>query len=582
MIALIACIGTNANGVSTETPESIAPKSGLSLNKSEKVVLKEAVKDCARLQAAKLSKSELAEKLATSGIDSESGTLISEKAAEATPSALYSRPDGYFFWGMTEDYGSITKACMLGPAFTPAKWRNLSNADSERFSWSFIDPDYVSETPPAIQTITDTDLEAAYPIAIFEAPTLTAFAGAESSSTYTWSNASGAGYVQTGGSTRLSDGSVVGTCNYDLGLKFASGTAAENVYIFGTGSEQFWKTTKVEAIANYFKKPLHAYFFTKVWIHCGHFEADNDAEFALTIQRVVDGVLSDTIAASVCLGGDVVADDRGYCAIPFTFTAKDPDTGLETETHLEIKDAIFITLSGFTDGKVKSLDPFFQSGDHPSKESNAFIYLKNTSSGKMTLANTSSVLKDFYTSFLFNMDAVYPYLWTKNTQYDAPNTGGTQNFDITSYWIPEVWKIEHPDWISTGECTTNKETGINTLPVTAAPLPAGMEGRTAYVKITSYACDLTLKVVQGNGGTSGIDANETEAGVKAVRQGDDFMLSYPQGLTAVTVYAVSGVRIASYPLSANGQFTLPAAELPKGVYILEFSGNQRKSIKILK
>ncbi|KAA6301974.1 MAG: hypothetical protein EZS26_001790 [Candidatus Ordinivivax streblomastigis] len=69
---------------------------------------------------------------------------------------------------------------------------------------------------------------------------------------------------------------------------------------------------------------------------------------------------------------------------------------------------------------------------------------------------------------------------------------------------------------------------------------------------------------------------------KAVRQGNDFVLSYPTSTSSVSVYNVAGQRIAEYKLNATGTYTLPAANLANGVYVLKFNDAQSTAVKILK
>jgi hypothetical protein len=68
---------------------------------------------------------------------------------------------------------------------------------------------------------------------------------------------------------------------------------------------------------------------------------------------------------------------------------------------------------------------------------------------------------------------------------------------------------------------------------------------------------------------------------KVFRQGDDFVLSYPSAATSVSVYNITGQRVAEYKLNATGTYTLPAANLANGVYVLKFNG-ANSTVKILK
>jgi hypothetical protein len=68
---------------------------------------------------------------------------------------------------------------------------------------------------------------------------------------------------------------------------------------------------------------------------------------------------------------------------------------------------------------------------------------------------------------------------------------------------------------------------------------------------------------------------------KAVRQGNDFVLSYPASATSVSAYNVDGQKVAEYKLNTSGTYTMPAANLANGVYVLKFNGSNTV-VKILK
>jgi hypothetical protein len=500
--------------------------------------------------------------------------------------ALYRQPMGYFYWTFNENYDMYSSSALLGPAYLPTRWYNFSSEDAETFLWQFTDPTFASDNPVEFS---DVHPVITYPYAQFDLPVLTASAANAGSSTYVWDGL----FVQTGGSAEAQsttgESTALGAGNYDLGLGFSSGQYSATGYIFGTGSMDFWGA-KLDAIANYFEKPLSKYLIDKFWISCGQFVASPDAELQLIIRRVgEDGSLKDTITTSVCYGADVQkisTDNNGYSyyTIPFTFKDIDPETGREVDTYLEIEDALLVELK-YTEGQgqVTSIDPFFQSENGPTLENNAYIYL--IANDRRYFFPVSELLTpDTYTSFLFNMNAIYPFLYTEDNKYDAPANGGTKNFDIIPYWNPDGWWLEEelPDWIEVGT-PTNTSTGVS-LPVTVAALPSGTAGRSANIKIASYACDLTLQVKQGDADwlSTGIAPLQTSAGVtKVARQGDNFVLSYPASATSVSVYNVTGQKVAEHKLNAGGSYTLPAANWAKGIYILKFNGTNN-AVKVLK
>ena len=507
--------------------------------------------------------------------------------------ALYQRPDGYFYWTLGEEYLLFSTSegmysALLGPAYQPAEWHNLSYGDVDGnpgFSWQFTD---INDFQRPLE-LTDVNPVIAYPYAMVDVPVLTASATGAPSSSYTWDGL----FLQTGGAAEytFSDSPqlvVMGAGNYDIKLGFASSEYKDKAYVFGTGSDDFWASTggRLVSIANYFEKPLKKYMFDRFWIHCGQFAAAPDAELQLIIHRVVDNQLMDTIATSVCRGSEVQhvfsdANAYDYCVIPFTFKEIDPETGREADTYLEIEDAMMVELKGFTDGKVTSMDPFLQADDSPTFENNAYVFLEGED-GQQYLFPVSYFF-DWYSSFTFNMNARYSFMLTDDNRYAAPAQGGTKTFEIISYWTPDTWwydENEVPAWITFGEPVNN--TNTIGLPVQVAALPAGVAGRNANVKIYSYACDMTLQIKQGDADwPSGLPAVKTLETVRAVLQGDHFLLSYPPSATSVSVYTLTGQSLGTYPLNASGTSVLPAANWTQGVYILRFNG-VHAAVKVIK
>ena len=88
-------------------------------------------------------------------------------------------------------------------------------------------------------------------------------------------------------------------------------------------------------------------------------------------------------------------------------------------------------------------------------------------------------------------------------------------------------------------------------------------------------------IVVGSDINSGIANTHGKLALTAVKSGDAFELTYPQGYSTVSVYAVNGQLKASYALPASGSFSVPATGLGKGVYLLKFSGNKTQTIKVL-
>lgn len=83
------------------------------------------------------------------------------------------------------------------------------------------------------------------------------------------------------------------------------------------------------------------------------------------------------------------------------------------------------------------------------------------------------------------------------------------------------------------------------------------------------------------GGDQAIKDTAANKEVNAVREGDNFRVTYPAAANALSVYNVAGQRVAKYNLNSNGSDVIPADKLAKGVYIFKFEGTNA-SVKVVK
>jgi hypothetical protein len=97
-------------------------------------------------------------------------------------------------------------------------------------------------------------------------------------------------------------------------------------------------------------------------------------------------------------------------------------------------------------------------------------------------------------------------------------------------------------------------------------------------RLASYAFMIRANVEPG---AVKIGDVTTQTLAQAARQGDNFLLSYPAGVSSVSVYNVAGQKVAEYKLNASGTYTMQTANLANGVYVLKFNGSNTV-VKILK
>lgn len=143
-------------------------------------------------------------------------------------------------------------------------------------------------------------------------------------------------------------------------------------------------------------------------------------------------------------------------------------------------------------------------------------------------------------------------------------------------------EITCPDWVTIAADTTGYgSTGTFPIRVTAEALPTGMTNRHGWITVSMYGFERGIRIGQGTG-WSGVETTVAEAEVSANVVAGDFVLTYGEGVDKVDVYNVAGSLVASYALPANGSFTVPASDLAKGLYVLNFTGEKKATVKVVK
>jgi hypothetical protein len=486
------------------------------------------------------------------------------------PAALYKRPHGYFILGLTTDYRKNKASVLLGPAYEKAVWENYSNLDSKSFLWTFADPKIANTSANS----TEKNLEVLYKPLGTTVPTLKATGGAKDS-TYSWGKA-GSSYFVTGDSSN-----PVGAGNYDLlqGYSDFEETKSPGSYFFGTRAD-----STIDAIANYFEKPVHRYILDSLWVNVGEFAAPATTEFKLIIHRVNSkGFITDTIATAVCKAADLMVVDNGYNTMIFKgFTSVDSTNGLEVvNDYLEISDAILVELTGFNKKGI-TFAPFAQLNESPTGESNAYVYYNAKDSvGKITRRLVGS--PDYIgarTSFFFNIAASYSYLQPDDSIFVAPISGGSKTFKVDALYSPQGWWLdtELPSWLSS-DSTFNATTGEVTYTLKAAALPSEVKSRSAIVKVLTFGADMSINVYQGDyTGLTSLNTSNT----KVISKGASYELTYSADFNSVSIYNLTGQLSNKFRLSPSGKTTIPASNFPTGVVLFKFSGKNSETVKVVR
>ncbi|MDR2410295.1 MAG: T9SS type A sorting domain-containing protein [Bacteroidales bacterium] len=291
--------------------------------------------------------------------------------------------------------------------------------------------------------------------------------------------------------------------------------------------------------------------------------------------------------------GQFLNDGTKMFNAPFYFYELDPETGLKSPKNFAISTAYAIVIE-WTSGANFG---FFW-GDSDGDGSGSAVIAENEKGYSYGYSgeNGSRMPIDLYINIKGSMTTLS--LDDRITNIVFPVGGGDLavtyegvgtyiNVILNSTFTSDLVLIDEaelPDWVSIGEIgglyddDNNFQYGFS-FTLTATPLPNGVSGRTARVKVKSLGVELVLPITQGEAQTS-ISTPNPEI-VRTVRQGDDFVLSYPSAATSVSVYNVAGQRMGEYKLDAKGKYTLPAADLVKGIYILKFNGTNN-TVKIVK
>ncbi|MEF9923986.1 MAG: T9SS type A sorting domain-containing protein [Muribaculaceae bacterium] len=511
--------------------------------------------------------------------------VISNVSTQATEtlSSFYDRPDGFYFWGLSADGSRYSVPLMLGNAFSPATWTNLSTGATS-YTWTYDDPNGIGDKPAPL-TSTSKDLTVTYPFNAWNLPTLVASDGTTQSS-YQMNTLTKPGLFFTGGRASMDNKMFFGLSSQDFseGMTAYYATAVGDWH-FGTGPSS--KESGIIGVATYMEKPTHSYLLSSVFVLVANFVADADAEFTVTVTKINDdGKPGDVIATGKCLASDliIVAPDKiggSVGTLSFTLTQKGI-SGLEEDVTPTIDSAIIVSFSGYQDNpKVKSMTTRISKNEPRTTFNSGYLLVKDKD-GEFFYPISKYFETPLYTAPSIFMDIAYTWFETEGDTFEAPVTGGEKTFDVNAFFYTSSWTVEEEDagtlpaWLTVTKAdgATDKDPGKLTFTVEA--LPAGVTGRATNVTMSIPGSKKTFRITQGDSGVEGV---KTSA-IKVASVGGDFEVSYPTSVSSVNIYNVSGQLVNRVELNDGGNATIPAQNLAKGMYILKFNDNSTvKAIK---
>lgn len=363
-----------------------------------------------------------------SGKDGNSVFLDHIELGKPYLTADYYQPTGTFNLGMTQNF-EIPVDWSYFPDGETLTWYNLSSDEATTTKWTYTDP----ETGNRVNSY-DTDLKVTYGFTpeqegnpdnlnVYEAPVLEVSADGFQSATYqaipTHFKIGGRTDVTVDGKQYLCGGSTYNTAK-GMTIATANGTPLcgheEDVDpdfwydINGLSKDDY--EVSVVGIYNAFETPRKAYKVRGLWVH-GIGEIGKNAKITATIHRIEeDGALSEVPLASAKLNpakiihngsaSGAIGKDYDYITLPFDFA--DP---------IEIDEAVFVRINGFTDGDVKYFAPL--QSRIPDTYCHGFVRLSATAratgqhvnTGMLPISDISNEYGECFSSFYVTMEMAY-------------------------------------------------------------------------------------------------------------------------------------------------------------------------------
>jgi hypothetical protein len=376
---------------------------------------------------------------------------------------------------------------------------------------------------------------------------------------------------------------------------------------YGFGTEETKPGENTTGILTYYEKPQAPLCIQEIGSII-YSNSDNplsaNGKLIMTVYTLNnDGSLNEAVISSELYREDLISfgsDPVWYT--PFRFIEYDPQTGLESEIELLIDYAFAVELTwedaNADFGVFMSVNTYDAGSAYVTTDQDQHYKYGRWNEDRTVFYNMYDVM--------FTLVGTYPTfeVFEPTQKVTVPIVGGDaifnyegQNYSsivIESSFDGEVIQIKAiPEWLNltrieevwdedpeTGE---NYYTNVIYVYLSGEALPSNMTGRSGNVVLSNHGVTATIQVKQGDADwITGISATTPAIeSAKAVRQGDNFILSYPASATSVSVYNVTGQRIGEYKLNATGKYTLPAANLAKGIYVLKFNG-VNPAVKIIK
>lgn len=517
---------------------------------------------------------------------------------KAKLTALYQRPAGTMYWGLSKNIeypliatdGGSVRTFLHVPAYTDLTWTNRSSANVESVSWqyntdlgtdkAFTEKDLVSNFIPS------RGIEGQ----LYAAPVLTVKAQDFADESYKLPVLG----VCAGGAPEM-DGKT-----YPLTL--ANVQKDDVSFLFNnqsiplSGFHKFTKNIWTQMLlgknptdsAYYapfgfmtkYEKPTKPYIVKRVWV-LAYGMISETSKFGFAFYRCSPNDMPYAgFAGAECAYADIVKVPMGnfnYYAIPF-------DVAPTEGTNPVVIDRDVFGLVYGLDCDQNNTIYLLQTISYDKNDTNSqYFYLSGMKNGSPTSAvlpatsltdNNGNELK---THLFMELETEFPWLKAiKETSLTVGAVGGDVKLCLDSYKDASELTVAVTDdqgaeatWLTT--VGAGKDTDA-VITATAQPLPEGASERVAKVKVSYPTCqDVEFTITQTP--ATGITAVKNSPLAVTVN-GDNIVVSNVMG--EVVIYDVTGKMVAK--AQANGTANI-ATSLSSGVYIIKSATKTAKFIK---
>lgn len=516
-----------------------------------------------------------------------------EVSAKAALKAHYWKPSGTLYASLDLVEANYYATLIVGAAFTDWVFKNASTG-ADRYEWTIdgkamnVDGDNNGVVKYGICKETSESFSGSY------VPQLNAFSGA-SKSTYAYGAdvPDGRPMAVAGWTSHLLssfDPSYLENAKFYL--SYTGGG-----YIFGTGNT-YPENRAADCVAIMYEKPQAPLYIKGVSMlatSSGTTMMPANGTLTVKIIKTENKKLTSTVLGEAVMHAEDMEESgfmRDTKVLPFKFTTYDPETGLTSEAGITVDTEYAIAVYGFN-------EPGYDV---------AFPVLDKESMPYFEVATSYAVVGDDYyfvpnadktpvCDMMVTLDAMYNCLYVipETNNLRVPDAGGeavdtegvvgtlvysTMQMALDDTSEGGVWVESLSDWLSIAgvDDSQYEEYRAYGVVLSGEPLPENNRGRWGELVLASHGAKCTIRVSQGPDAIT----SATVSNVKAIRNGDNFELSYDADMTSVQVMNAAGQLIASYDLNNGGTFVMPAANLANGLYILKFNGERTATVKVMK